>query len=236
MGSRYQQLNMDERHRLHRGLNQGMSLRALARELQRNPGTLSRERRQGRLESSYDAIKGREVAQARRRRGTRKLEAGNALTEQVTAAIPDRRWSPEQVAGRLRLEHHDDKSQRVSHETIYQYIYAHPAGELKAALIEALRQGHQKRRPRSRGKDRRGGIRNMRSIRERPAEAEGREVLGHWEGDLIKGVFNGNAIGTLVDRSSRYVILARVDDATAESVLEGFMRRLRTLPRHFARP
>jgi IS30 family transposase len=161
------------------------------------------------------------------------LEAGKALTEQVTAAIPDRRWSPGQMAGRLRLECHDDKSQRVSHETICQYIHAHPAGELKAALIEAPRQGHQKRRPRSRGKDRRGGIRNMRSIRERPAEAEGREVPGHREGDLIKGAFNGSAIGTLVDRSSRYVILARVDDATAESVLEGFTRRLRTLPKAF---
>jgi IS30 family transposase len=70
----------------------------------------------------------------------------------------------------------------------------------------------------------------MRSIRERPAEAEGREVPGHWEGDLIKGTFHGRAIGTLVDRSSRYVILVRVDEATAESVLEGFTRRLRTLP------
>jgi IS30 family transposase len=130
----------------------------------------------------------------------------------------------------LRIVSSDDKSQRVSHETIYRYIYAHPAGERKAALIEALRQGPQKRRPRSRGKDRRGSLRNMRSIRERPAEAEGREVPGHWEGDLIKGAFNGSAIGTLVDRSSRYVILARVDEATAESVLEGFTRRLRTRP------
>lgn len=117
----------------------------------------------------------------------RKLVAGNALTEQVTTTILEQKWSPEQVAGRLRLVHPEDQSQQVSHETIYQYIYAHPAGELKDALIAALRQGHQKRRPRSRGKDRRGGIRNMRSIRERPAEAEGREVPVHWERDLIKG-------------------------------------------------
>lgn len=73
----------------------------------------------------------------------------------------------------------------------------------------------------------------MRSIRERPAEAEGREVPGHWEGDLIKRAYHGSAIGTLVDRSSRFAILARVDDATAESVLEGFTRRLRTLPTAF---
>ncbi|WP_248883937.1 IS30 family transposase [Acidithiobacillus acidisediminis] len=233
MGSKYQQLSMDERNRLQRGLNQGMSLRAVARELQRPPSTLSREYRRGWVGNSYDAVAGRETVWARRRRGTRKLVAGNALTERVTATILERKWSPEQVAGRLRVEHPEDKSQQVSHETIYQYIYAHPAGELKAALIDALRQGHQKRRPRSRGKDRRGGIRNMRSIRERPAEAEGREVPGHWEGDLIKGAFNGSAIGTLVDRSSRFVILARVDDATAESILEGFTRRLRTLPKAF---
>lgn len=233
MGSRYRQLSMDERNQLQRGLNQGMSLRALARELQRNVSTLSRECARGWLKSSYDAVSGRETAQARRRRGVRKLVAGNALTEQVTTIILEQKWSPEQVAGRLRLDHPEDKAQQVSHETIYQYIYAHPAGELKAALIKALRQGHQRRRPRSQGKDRRGGIRNMRSIRERPPEAEGREVPGHWEGDLIKGSYNGSAIGTLVDRSSRFVILARVDDATAESVLDGFTRRLRSLPKAF---
>jgi IS30 family transposase len=83
------------------------------------------------------------------------------------------------------------------------------AGAIKKLMVDALRKGHQKRRPRSRGKDRRGGIRNMRSIRERPEEAQSREVPGHWEGDLIKGAFNGSAIGTLVDRSTRFVILAR---------------------------
>lgn len=130
--------------------------------------------------------------------------------------ILEHHWSPEQVAGRLRVENPEDHSRRVSHETIYQYRYA-----------------HHKRRPRSRGKDRRGGIRNMRSIRERPVEAQAREIPGHWEGDLIKGTYNGSAIGTLVDRSSRFVILAKVEDASAEAVLEGFTRRLRTLPKAF---
>ncbi|MBU2796620.1 IS30 family transposase, partial [Acidithiobacillus sp. VAN18-2] len=204
-----------------------------AKALQRSPSTLSRECHRGWVGGSYDAVAGQETAWGRRRRGDRKLVTGNAMTERVTAAILERKWSPEQVAGRLRLEHPEDKSERVSHETIYQYIYAHPSGELKRVLIEALRQGHQKRRPPSRGKDRRGGIPSMRSIRERPTEAEGRQVPGHWEGDLIKGAFNGSAIGTLVDRSSRFVILARVDDGTAESVLEGFTRRLRTLPKAF---
>ena len=233
MSSKYRQLSMDERNRLQRGLNQGMSLRALASELQRNPSTLSREYHRGWIGNSYDAVTGRETAWSRRRRGTRKLVPGNALTEQVTTAMLERKWSPEQVAGRLRLDYPEDRSRQVSHETIYQYIYAHPAGELKRALIGALRRGHGKRRPRSRGKDRRGGIQNMRPIRERPVEAEAREIPGHWEGDLIKGAYNGSAIGTLVDRSSRFVILARVDDSTAESVLDGFTRRLRTLPKAF---
>jgi IS30 family transposase len=137
---------------------------------------------------------------------------------------------------RLRIVSSDDKSQRVSHETIYRYIYAHPAGERKAALIEALRQGHQKRRPRSRGKDRRGGIRNMRSIRERPAEAEGREVPGHWEGDLIKGAFNGSAIGTLVDRSSRYVILGGSTRPRRSPSWKASRGGYARGPRHCARP
>ena len=231
MGKQYSQLSGDERNQLQRGLNEGVSLRALARSMSRNPSTLSREYRRGSLQSSYDAVQGGGWARSHRRRGPRKLVAGHPLTEQVHALILERTWSPEQIAGRLRVEHPDDSSQRICHETIYQHIYAHPAGELKKMLIDGLRKGHQKRRPRTRGKDRRGGIRNVRSIRERPEEAQSREVPGHWEGDLIKGAFNGSAIGTLVDRSTRFVILAKVDDSSAEAVLEGFSRRLRTLPK-----
>ena len=231
MGKCYNQLSGDDRNQVQRGLNEGMSLRALARSMGRNPSTLSREYRRGWLQSSYDAVQGGEWARSHRRRGPSKLLPGSPLTEQVHALILERTWSPEQIAGRLRVEHPDDSSQRVAHETIYQYIYAHPAGALKKLLVDALRKGHQKRRPRNRGKDRRGGIKNMRSIRERPEEAQSREVPGHWEGDLIKGAFNGSAIGTLVDRSTRFVILAKVDDSSAEAVLEGFSRRLRTLPK-----
>jgi len=231
MGKCYNQLSVDERNQMQRGLNAGQSLRSLARSMNRSPGTLSRECGRGGSRHSYDAVRGRDWAQTQRRRGPCKLLPGNPLTEQVHALILERTWSPEQIAGRLRVEHPDDSSQRVCHETIYQHIYAHPAGELKKMLIDALRKGHQKRLSRNRGKDRRGGIKNMRSIRERSEEAQSREVPGHWEGDLIKGAFNGSAIGTLVDRSTRFVILAKVDDSSAEAVLEGFSRRLRTLPK-----
>ena len=231
MGRHYRQLSTSERNRLQQGLNQGMSLRAIARALGRSVSTLSRECRRGGSRFDYDAVEGGAWARSHRRRGPRKLLVGSPLAGLVERQIIQHAWSPEQIAGRLRMEHPEDPSQRVSHETIYRYIYAHPAGELKKLLVESLRQGHQKRRPRSRGKDRRGGLRNLRSIRERPQEAQAREIPGHWEGDLIKGAYNGSAIGTLVDRSTRFVILARVDDSSAEAVLEGFTRRLRTLPK-----
>lgn len=233
MARKYRQLMPDQRNQIQRGLNQGLSIRGIARLLGRSPSTISREIQRGRVEETYDAVCGREEAQRRRRKGVRKLTEGSPLTLAVTHAILQRKWSPEQIAGRLRMDYPEDKQWHVSHETIYQFIYAHPAGELRKALIAGLRRGHSKRKPRTRGKDRRGGITNMRSIRERPEEAQAREVPGHWEGDLIKGAFNASAIGTLVDRSSRFVILARVADATAEAILESFTRRLRTLPKSF---
>ena len=233
MARKYRQLLPDQRNQIQRGLNQGLSIRGIARQLGRSPSTISREIQRGRVEETYDAVCAREEAQRRRRKGVRKLTEGSPLTLAVTHAILQRKWSPEQIAGRLRMDYPEDKQWHVSHETIYQFIYAHPAGELRKALIAGLRRGHSKRKPRTRGKDRRGGITNMRSIRERPEEAQAREVPGHWEGDLIKGAFNASAIGTLVDRSSRFVILARVEDATAEAILESFTRRLRTLPKSF---
>lgn len=233
MARKYRQLMPDQRNQIQRGLNQGLSIRGIARQLGRSPSTISREIQRGRVEETYDAVCAREEAQRRRRKGVRKLTEGSPLTLAVTHAILQRKWSPEQIAGRLRMDYPEDKQWHISHETIYQFIYAHPAGELRKALIAGLRRGHSKRKPRTRGKDRRGGITNMRSIRERPEEAQAREVPGHWEGDLIKGAFNASAIGTLVDRSSRFVILARVEDATAEAILESFTRRLRTLPKSF---
>ena len=230
MGRRFKQLSMDERNLLQRGLNEGKTIRGMAREMGRSPSTLSREVLRGTRNETYDAVYEREWAQTHRRRGRRKLVPGSALTAKVEGLILGKAWSPEQVAGRLKVEHPEDPEQRVSHETIYQYIYAHPVGELKKELVAALRQGRGKRKPRSRGKDRRGGIRNMRSIRERPAEAQAREVPGHWEGDLIKGAANGSAIGTLVDRATRFVILVKVDDSSAASILEGFTKRIRALP------
>ena len=110
----------------------------------------------------------------------------------------------------------------MSHETIYTALYAMPRGDLRTDLIACLRQGRGKRRPRSRGQDRRGQIPDMMSLHVRPPEVEDRLVPGHWEGDLIKGARNQSSVGTLVERTSRLVLLARMTDATAEAALAGF--------------
>jgi IS30 family transposase len=135
--------------------------------------------------------------------------------------------SPEQIAGRLRREYPDDMRKQLSAETIDVGLYVLPRGTLRSALLVALRQARKARRPRARGTDRRGQIPPMTPITERPAEVATRMVPGHWEGDLIKGARHGSAVGTLVERTTRLVMLARTD---ARSDREGFAKKLRHVP------
>jgi len=118
----------------------------------------------------------------------------------------------------------------LSTETIYAGLYVLPRGALRSELLAALRQARKARRPRARGADRRGHIPNMRPIAERPAEVTTRTVPGHWEGDLLKGACNRSAVGTLVERTTRLVILARMDGTDARSAREGFTKKLRHVP------
>lgn len=136
------------------------------------------------------------------------------------------RWSPQQIGRTLQGMHPEDSSQHVSHETIYNAIYAYPRGELKKQLIALLRQGRGGRRPRSAGQDRRGQIPEMVSIHVRPPEVNDRLMPGHWEGDLIKGANNQSAVGVLVERSTRLVLLCKMPDATAQSALAAFTAKL----------
>ena len=192
MSNRFKHLSVEERNDIQAGLNLGLSRRALARRLHRQPGDPPLQRRELRRRPGAG-----QQAQGRRRRGPRKLAPGSVLEQAVQAEL-QRGWSPEQIARRLKQMHPEQPSERVSHETIYAYIYAQPRGELRKLLIGALRQGHKKRLPRSRGQDRRGRLRDMVSIHDRPVEVQGRQVAGHWEGDLIKGPGNASAVGTLV--------------------------------------
>ncbi len=130
--------------------------------------------------------------------------------------------SPEQIAGILQRMNPDDSSLQVSHETLYTALYAMPRGTLRSELIACLRQARKSRRPRARGEDRRGTIPNMVSIHLRPPEIEARVIPGHWEGDLIKGACNASSIGTLLERTTLFVTLVKMDNATADTAATAF--------------
>lgn len=230
MGNRYTHMSMWEREEVSRGMAEGESLRQVARRLERSASTVSREVRHGGGRPRYRAT----IADAGARQRARIARRGRKLQRRrLWARVRElllQGWSPEQIAGRLRRDYPSDTTMQVSHETIYAALYLIPRGELRRQLISQLRQGRQGRRPRTRGVDRRGQIPNMTSIHERPAEVDQRLVPGHWEGDLIKGARNASAVGTMVERTSRLVLLTRLEDASASAVLEGFTRRFRRVP------
>ena len=231
MGSCYGHLTQLEREEISRGIAAEASLRAIARRLGRSQDTVSREvRRNAPGPAQYRSTKAGTAAhkRARRPRRPRKL-ASPAIWAKVVSLLREG-WSPEQIAGRFLRDYPDDMSQRVSHETIYAALYVLPRGELRRQLLALLRQGRKIRRPRARGQDRRGQIPNMTSIHERPVEVEGRQVPGHWEGDLIKGARNASAVGTLVERTTRLVVLAKLGGTTAEEARKAFQRRFRRIP------
>jgi IS30 family transposase len=151
------------------------------------------------------------------------------LWGQVQTALKDG-CSPEQIAGRLRRAYPDDMRKQLSAETIYVGLYVLPRGTLRSELLAALRQARKARRPRARGTDRRGQLPNITPIADRPAEVSRRQVPGPWEGDLLNGARNGSAVGTLVERTTRLVLLARMDGTDAWSAYQGFTKKLRQIP------
>lgn len=221
-----------ERDFLGQALARDESLRAIAGMLGRSPSTLSRECRRNRLRSGYSPMiaQARSGARAAIPRQPSKLQPESRLWRSVCADLRDG-WSPEQIAGRLKHDYPLDMTRRVSHETIYRAIYILPRGSLRRELIAALRQQHPRR---GRHLDRRGRhtkIPHLVPIAQRPEDIAERRIPGHWEGDLLMGKKNRSAVGTLVERKSRYLLLARLPGQTAPKVRQGFTRRLRTLPK-----
>jgi IS30 family transposase len=213
-------------------LRQGRStVRAIARALGRSPGTISRElARNVGSDGSYASLPAHTLSRARRiqARSAAKLNHDHVLWGTVLTML-DWKWSPQQIAGVLKRVWPDDPTMHISHESIYTAIYAHPRGELRRQLIACLRHGRSTRMPRKRGVDRRGTIPDMVSIHVRPPEIEDRVMPGHWEGDFIKGAGNKSSVGVLVERTSRLVLLAKMDDATAASALAGFSAKLNSI-------
>lgn len=230
----YTQLQPEDRVTLASLKQQGLGIRAMARVLGRNASTISRELQRNTAPTGrYDSALAQQACSHRRAqaRPVRKLHVDSILFGAVEHFLR-LRWSPEQVALALARLYPKGHEYCVSHETIYNCIYAQPVGELRRDLIACLRHAHNKRLPRSKGEDRRGQIPDMLSIHVRPPEIEDRQFPGHWEGDLIKGEGNASAVGTLVERSSRLLMLVRLPHpkpATAAHVLQAFSDKLASI-------
>ncbi len=226
----YTHMSIEERETLSLGLAQGHSLRMMATVLGRAPSTVSREYARNTMRGPYRACTAQTRAAARACHPRRPRKLLDPWLWQYVRTHLVQGCSPEQIAGRLRHAYPDDMGKQLSAETIYVGLYVLPRGTLRSELLAALRQARKARRPRARGIDRRGQIPNMTPIAERPADVATRTVPGHWEGDLIKGARNSSAVGTLVERTTRLVILAKMNGTDATSARAGFTKKLRPVP------
>ena len=222
-------LSLEQRIEISLGLGRGESFRSVGERVGCAASTVCREVNANGGRGRYRALKAHQRAHALARRPKpTKLAAHPALRRRVGHLL-EKLWSPEQIAQQLRTEFGDDTSMTVSHETIYKSLYVQGRGELRRELTRCLRTGRAHRRPQQRGQTS-GRIPDMVMISERPAEAADRAVPGHWEGDLLIGKGGRSAIGTLVERSSRYVMLLHLPGRTAAEVRDAMAATIKTLP------
>ena len=228
-------LSLEERERISRGLAAGQGFAELGRHLGRPTSTVSREVGRNGGAQHYRAVRAQRAARRRARRPkVRKLVADYKLAQLVGHKLK-RRWSPQQIAAYLR-QRYAEPHKRVSHETIYQCLYLQGRGGLRAELRKALRTGRAQRRLRDRERKTPTRIADMVMISERPAEIEDRAVPGHWEGDLIIGKDSKSQVGTLVERSTRFVMLVRLpNDRSAHTVRKAIARKITHLPQALKR-
>jgi IS30 family transposase len=235
--SRY--LDRADRYQIAWLREQGLSVRAVAARTKRHPSTVSRELRRNAdpRTGDYQPERAHLLARQRQRRPKPSRLSRNPRLRGEVQGMLNRRLSPEQAAGRLKVLHPDDPSMRVSHETIYQSLYIYPRGELKKELKASLRTGRDKRRPRGRGPEARGKIVGAVPIGQRPPEAEGRLVPGHHEGDLVMGSAASNsAIGTIVERMTGYLTLIPLPHGhTAGAVADAVITRMTEYPAWFTK-
>jgi len=224
---------LSERIELQAGLRAGDTQAALAKRLKRAAGTISLELKRNGGRSGYCANRAHQTARSRRgtsQRGRCDIAEHAPLRDEVHARL-GRGWSPEEIAGTLKLDHPQLTDMHTCHESIYCYVYIVAVGELKRQLIKCLRQSHQVLKPRSRGvAATQGKIQDRVLVNERPAEVETRLIAGHYEGDLILGEGNRSAVGVLVERTTRYTMLCHLPQKDATRVREAFTRRLAQIP------
>lgn len=214
------------------GVAQGLNAKAIASGLGRHVSTVSRELAVCHGEYRAGAAAKSAFRRAGSRRAGKSRLAMNGRLRAVVHRLLLGKWSPEQVSAKLLEEYPHDMTMRISDEAIYDHVYLLPRGELKRSLVKALRQERKHRHARRGAKgETRGKIAEMLSIEERPKDVETRIVPGHWEGDLVVGKRGGSAVGTLVERTTRHLILVPLKARDAASVRKAFGKAMRTLPR-----
>lgn len=242
---RSRHLTLAERERVQDLCRDGLGVCAIARELGRAASTVSRELRRVTHElksprsprSLYRARSAQQDADARSRRPKPAKLATNLVLRREVQDRLRQHHSPEQIARRLRVDFPDEPAMQVSHETIYQALYVQGRGALKRELTKHLRTGRKLRRPHRKEGERRGRIPGMVNISERPAEVADRAIPGHWEGDLIMGSAASNsAVGTLVERTTRFTILLQLPDGyLTEHIADAMVDAMAELPEHLRR-
>jgi IS30 family transposase len=226
-------LSFAEREEIALGRAGGESMRSIAARLGRSPSTISRELARNCPEGGgrYRASSAHALAYERASRPKPAKLVTNPALRAIVEAYLTKRYSPEQITGRLRVEFPDDPEMRVSHETIYQSLYVQSRGALRRELTTCLRTGRALRRPCRKAGQRKNRIPDMVNISARPPEVADRAVPGHWEGDLLIGKRNATAIGTLVERTSGYTMLVHLPDGyTPEKVAVALAAKIQTLP------
>lgn len=235
MNTHYTRLTSAEREELSRGLWVGESFTDIAERLHRSVSTVSRETHKNcQYKRCYRATNAHDKAIAVRHRfkQMKRLEVDPRLQDEVFRLLRDH-WSPQEIAGRLPKDYPEDMTMRISHESIYTYIYCLPKGSLRKELITCLRKKRTMRKNRKNDHARRGAIQEAISIHERPLETADRTIPGHWEGDLVMGSKTSNsALGTLVERTTRYLLLVPLPAHDAFTVRREFAKSVKRIPRH----
>jgi IS30 family transposase len=224
-------LSLTEREEISRGLVAGQSLRQIGLQLGRSASTISREIRRNGGAQAYRASAADHAAWSRAARPKECLLARNEPLRRVVTEKLQADWAPQQIAGWLRREYHNQATMRVSHETIYRSLFVQAKGVLKKELQSHLRTQRLLRRTSQRTASKRGQIIGAVSIRERPACIEDRAIPGHWEGDLVMGAKNSQ-VATLVERHTRYVMLAKLGGKDSQTVVDALIEQAKRLPAH----